>query len=80
MCGAGGVWQMCTCLSVLLNLKLPKLYSLFLKMKIQVFLAFQKYVLCHFTLTKELYYYLFSQTKRNPKRIFTFRKKGEKQK
>lgn len=36
-----------------------------------------KFTLCHSTFTKHLHQYLFSLTKRNLKRIFTFTKKAE---
>lgn len=41
---------------------------------------FRKSVLYHTTFTEDLHQYLFLLTKRNLKRIFTFTKKGEKQK
>lgn len=47
---------------------------------IQVSFTFQKFALQHFTLMKRLHPYLTSRTERNPKRMFTFTTKDEKQK
>lgn len=47
---------------------------------VQVSPAFHKFVLHYFAFMKNLHLYFFSLTKRNPKRIFAFRKKDEKQK
>lgn len=48
--------------------------------QIQVFPAFQKFAFFYFAFTKDLQqYYLFPVTERDPKRIYFFKKKGEKQ-
>lgn len=44
----------------------------------QVSLAVWKFHFCHFVFTKDLHYYRFSLTKRNPKRIIAVMKKGKK--